>query len=598
MRLRSFLILVLFSAFIFAGCKNWTVENPNPESQIVATLITPEKAEAESVVDLSITAEVKLPKIFADAEKYEIKLFDAAGNEFKMFDDGQHNDIDANDGIYGTVFESWQVPDAEGIVKFEIRTIHKKNIQMYSKQVQFEVLEKKVPPKVESFMIEPKEIEVILEHKLKFTAQVSDANGLDDISEVTLDLTNFGGDERQAMTPDVEAGEGFYSFTLENFKSPDQVMKMAATVEVVDKADMTDTMGAEISTYPTPNHAPSIEKITINPPKIYFDTTISIAVSAQIYDEEGYNDIKTVTVDMSSLGFENERKMLDDGRHFDNILRDGIFGYYVEDFIPIREAKTYEVKFKVTDSKGESAEMIGTIEVIDPASMKKVKNPTLDDADMKKASDELQDKFRSLFDGMTSSVLQKETGEGDNKVKSTKIIITEENTWDPGISGYTGFQEGGMKIVIPVSWTITRKHNLDTSNWRLDFTSGYINIEMVPYKVGDETTLLARAKEYHETLKQRYNEKKDAGEILNLNFDERFNDYNRFLDEKAIWFDFYIVSKDDQNYTHSVYMFYAKEATSTVENPIYRTYKVEFVRNPLNITSNAFDIFVDNFIVN
>ena len=203
-----------------------------------------------------------------------------------------------------------------------------------------------------------------------------------------------------------------------------------------------------------------------------------------------------------------------------------------------------------------------------------------------------------MYDGLKSSVSLKEKGKNDRKIRTTKIIIKEENEWDPEMVGYRGFQEGGMKIVIPKDWKISRNHEIEKSVWNLKFDSGYIRIEMLPYKAGDDEVLNTMAQKYHDVLNAKYTKQKDAGEIQDMNYDERFKKYKRLLDQDSIWFDYYLVSSNDDNITHSVYMFYAKEASSSNENPIYRTYKIEFVRIPIRIRTKAFDIFVDNFIVN
>jgi len=597
--MRIVLFSIIFTMFVILGCgTNWTTENPNPDTEILEAMITPTQVEAESVVDVAITARIKLAEIFADKEKYAIKLFSETGDEFEIFDDGKHNDNAANDGIYGALFPQWQAPVTVGMVKFEIRTFFKQNVLMHSKMVQIEVLEKKEPPVIESFEITPAEIEVKLEHELTFTAQISDPNGLDDIATVTVNLKHFGGDKKQEMTPEPEAGEGFYTYKMEKYLAPDEVQKLAALVTVTDTANMKAKKEAEITTYPTPNHAPSIEKVMVTPKRIYFDTTINIVMSINVFDEEGYNDIKSVMVDLSSLGLEANQPMYDDGRHYDNIFKDGKFGYYVKRFTPVRESRKYEIKFKVTDSKGDFTEVSEYVVVVDPATLDNTSNPTLDDTDETEAPDEIKDKFRSMFDGMTTSVFVKESGEEEEKIQSTRIIINEENSWDPEISGYVGYRESGMKLVMPVSWKISRRHMLDVSNWKIEFPFGHINIEMLPFKIGDDETLNNKAKEYQEEIVKKYNEKMETGEILNLNYDGKLYDYKRFLNQKAIWFDLYVVSKESENVTHSVYMFYAKEATSNVNNPIYRTFKVEFVRIPAKFKTKAFEIFVDNFSVN
>ncbi|MCD4656377.1 MAG: hypothetical protein K8S87_02420 [Planctomycetes bacterium] len=606
MRTSIVYVSYIFGLFFFMGCGSWTVENPNPECEIMSVKIMPEQVDAESVAHIIITTKVKSGKLFREKDDFEIQLFNDIGDAFPMFDDGKHGDEEAKDGIYGTVLSDWTAPATTGLVSFEVRTIYKKNkkqnIVMFAKGIQLEVLEKKVAPTVEKFSITPIEIEVKLEHNLLFSAKISDENGFDDISTVIVDLTAFGGDASQMMFDDGkhddgEAGDGLFAFMLENFKAPNEITKLSATVGVTDKDGLTASENSEISTYPTPNAPAIIEKITVEPKKVFFDTTINLIFTAKIYDQDGYEDVKSVKIDLSNLGIDELQIMFDDGTHYDNVAFDGVYGFVIADFTPIRVSQSIEIKIIVTDSQTQITEKSVSVEIVDPASLTNKNNPTLDDTTEENASDEIKSKFKSMYDGLKSSIYLKEKGKGDNKIRTSKIIIKEENKWDPGIVGYRGFREGGMEIVLPTEWKLSRNHELAKSVWTLNFKSGYIRIEMLPYKVGDEDALNAMAQNYHDELKEKYTKQDEAGEIMHLSYDERFKKYKRLLDQDSIWFDYYIVANNDDNITHSVYMFYALEASSSVENPIYRTFKIEFVRIPIKFRTNAFDIFVDNFIV-
>ncbi len=607
MRTRVVLVSYILAMFIFSGCGGWTVEDPNPECEIMSVMITPEQIDAESVADVIISAKVKSSKLFQKDKDYEVVLFNAVGDEFMMIDDGMHGDEDAKDGIYGAIIAGWTAPEIPGMATFEVRTILKKKkeqkIVMFAKSIQLKVLEKKVAPVIEKFSITPAEIEVKLEHNLLFSAKISDINGLDDIASVTVDLTAFGGDATQMLFDDGThedgiADDGLYTFMLKNYKAPDKITKLLAEVVVTDSAGLTAKISAEISTYPTPNAPPIIEKITVEPNIVFFDSTINLTFAAKIFDKDGYNDIKSVKIDLTALGIFELQNMLDDGKHYDNVALDGIYGFFIEDFTPLRESKKLSVKIIATDSENQITEGIAIIEVVDPASLANKNNPTLDNSTDENTPDDIKSKFKSMYDGMKSSISLKDKGKDDKKIRTSKIIIKEEDEWDPEIVGYRGFRESGMKIVIPKEWKISRNHELEKSEWTLEFDSGYIRIEMLPFKAGDDEALNALAQKYHDVLKAKYSKQKEAGEIFALNYDEQFKKYKRLLDQDSIWFDYYLVSNKDDNITHSVYMFYAKEASSSVDNPIYRTYKIEFVRIPIKFRTNAFDIFVDNFSVN
>lgn len=351
------------------GSATLTVVEPNEPPQVFSAIIFPATVYNDGLTEIRLTARVSDPNGPGDIAEVLGDISDIGGNaDVPMNDDGVNGDESAGDGKYsllhvvpdtvtpGDHTVEIAVKDTAGEEASHSITVH---ISEFIPVISPEIIRSKSYPEE----VMAGELEVLL------TVEVKDENGLDTIVSVEGNLKDVSGDSTQKFYDDATNGDekkedGIYSYETsipKDILSGEGVNEKIFSLPVTVTDNTYESVEGIINvTVRQPNSPPVIERVFADIDSVFNDGKEDITITAEVSDDDTLADIERVWLNLAPL----------DGDEIDLVTdTPDVFktGDYTCTFkVPTSvDAGTYRVIVTVEDSKGNSATMECSVEVVE-----------------------------------------------------------------------------------------------------------------------------------------------------------------------------------------------------------------------------------------
>ncbi len=126
-------------------------------------------------------------------------------------------------------------------------------------------------------------------------------------------------------------GSIFGTDATATWQTPAEPGAYIITVEVVDSGGLSVDEEFLIMVEEL-NFLPDILDVTLTPDTISNDKPSTVLVTVELFDENGLDDISSVTIDLEPIGVESDQRLYDTGKYGDFQSYDGIYSYEI--FVP------------------------------------------------------------------------------------------------------------------------------------------------------------------------------------------------------------------------------------------------------------------------
>ena len=323
-----------------------------------------------------LTADVFDPDGSLDIEKVEADLSGLNIGLMELSDDGTGGDETAGDGMYSISLDIADSVNA-GDHRIDV-TVYDLNGNSGTNHSTLTILVKNEPPNVFSGFTNPTTLYNDGITEVKFTAEVDDPNGANDIVSVACDLQLLGGDAKAVMLDDGTGGDDYSSdgkYTAMHI-IPITVIPDTYSIEFTarDGNDEIGTLSVDlvVNEY-IPVIAPVIVKATSIPEETFVGPDLEILLTVEVTDGNGLDTILSIEGDLTEIGGDDEQMFNDDGSRGDEKADDGIFSYRAsidEDILAnegVKE-KVFSIPVTVTDDTYETAAGVINITLTEPNS--------------------------------------------------------------------------------------------------------------------------------------------------------------------------------------------------------------------------------------
>ena len=246
----------------------------------------------------------------------------------EMYDDGTHGDAIAGDDFYS--FETTVPTDVDpDDYDLDITATDDEGLFNGTEFITLTVVLRNFPPVIAQTQADPSEIPNDGTTEVLLSAKVTDENtALDKIlEEVTIDLSNIGGNgdvdmRDDGQSGDIAADDDIFSITVKVGTS---------TVPGTHDLMLTATDKADVKTFDNisltviiANHPPVLSNPKCEPDTVPNDGATEALLTIDLNDED-VEDIHLVEIDLSDLGGSSFVAMTDDGKDGDELAQDGTY---------------------------------------------------------------------------------------------------------------------------------------------------------------------------------------------------------------------------------------------------------------------------------
>ncbi|HOO55283.1 MAG TPA: PQQ-binding-like beta-propeller repeat protein [bacterium] len=298
-----------------------TVLGSSPEVTDIQFSVDP--VPPDGTTTFVITADVTDPNGLADIASVEIDLSNIGGGTVAMLDDGLSGDGAAGDGKYGVT--GITVPQGTDAGAYDVTVTATDSGSLTGDRTE-PVNVSNEPPEVTDIQFSSNPVPPDGATTFNITADVTDPNGLDDVTGVEVDLSNIGGGTvvmlDDGSSGDGAAGDGKYGVTGITVPQGTSAGNKDITVTATDSLPQTGDRTEQISVSNTP---PVVSLVDFDPDWIDDAGTITTTVYATVQDDNGLADISMVSIDLDSIDTGTVLTLFDDATNGDLVAGDGIF---------------------------------------------------------------------------------------------------------------------------------------------------------------------------------------------------------------------------------------------------------------------------------